>query len=566
MVYKSRYSFPIPAKSLPSFVFDSPTADLPKTPAFISAQNPEKHSLSIHQCRLYAQRLASGLQRSGLQPGDRVLVFSGNTLFFPSVVFGVIMAGGVFTGANPSYVARELAYQLTDSGARYLICAEASLETGLAAAKEAGLGADSIFIFDDGIATFQGRTVEKETPKGKIRHWTSLLESEDKGQAFRWAELKTDEELSRTVTLNYSSGTTGVAKGVMISHRNYVANAMQMMHISTLEPNYHTTLPSKRYLCFLPMYHAMAQSVFCVNAMVLRVPVYMMPKFDFLEMLQNIQKHRITDLTLVPPVVVAMAKHPATRKFDLSSIQRVGSGAAPLGAEVCRAFESLWSDGRVNVKQGWGMTELTCAATAFHPAERSDSFSVGELVANCEAKLVLDDEGKIEAPKGERGEVWVRGPNVMQGYWKKKAATDETLTKDGWLKTGDIAYVDEKNNFFIVDRKKELIKVKGLQVAPAELEGLLLEHPDVQDAAVIGVPTNDGEELPRAYIVPQSADKATTEAAEAIKKWLAERVSRAKRLEGGVHFIEVIPKNPSGKILRKALREKAALEKTKAKL
>jgi 4-coumarate--CoA ligase len=222
----------------------------------------------------------------------------------------------------------------------------------------------------------------------------------------------------------------------------------------------------------------------------------------------------------------------------------VGSGAAPLGREMSVEFEKLWPDGKINVRQGWGMTEVTCAATTFSPAEYSDSFSVGEVLANMEAKIVLDDEGKIEAPQGERGEIWVKGPNVMKGYWNKPDATRDTLTSDGWLKTGDVAYVDAKNHVFIVDRKKELIKVKGLQVAPAELEAMLLDHPDVQDAAVIGVPTKDGEELPRAYIMPTAPERATKEVAQGIKEWLAERVSRHKRLEGGVRFIEAVPKNP----------------------
>ncbi|KAF2005717.1 4-coumarate-CoA ligase-like protein [Amniculicola lignicola CBS 123094] len=543
MVLKSRWSFPTPQVSLPSFVFTSPTSRLPTTPALISAKDPEKHYLSLSDYRLYAQRLASGLLRLGLQPGDRVLLFSGNTLFFPTVVMGVVMAGGIFTGANPTYVARELAYQLRDSGARYLVCAEGSLDTGLAAAKEAGLGADQVFIFDDGIATFEGRTVEKATPQGTIRHWTTLLDSPEKGKAYHWEDLKTDEELDRVVALNYSSGTTGVAKGVMITHKNYVANCSQQIYISEQDTGYKEKVARARALCFLPMYHAMSQAIFCVNAIVQRIPVYMMAKFDFLEMLQCIQKYRITSLILVPPVVVAMAKHPAARKFDLSSVESVGSGAAPLGREVCAELEKLWPPGQVNVKQGWGMTEATCAVTTFHPAATSLSFSVGELAPNCTAKIVLDEEGKVEAEQGERGEIWVKAPNVMKGYWNKPEATRETITKDGWLRTGDVAYVDKENNFFIVDRMKELIKVKGLQVAPAELEALLLDHPDVADAAVIGV-TKDGEELPRAYIMAQTPEKATPETAEDIKKWLAERVSRAKRLEGGVYFIDAIPKNP----------------------
>lgn len=543
MVIKSRFSFPIPHVSLPSFIFDSPTAELPKTPAYISAKEPDKYFLSLHDYRLYAQRLASGLRRSGLQPGDRVLLFSGNTIFFPSVVMGVMMAEGIFTGANPTYVARELAYQLRDSGARFLICAEGSLDTGIAAVKEIGMSADQVFVFDDGVATFEGRKVEKSTELGKVRHWTELWDSAEVGGNYHWPNLTTKEELDRIVALNYSSGTTGVAKGVMISHRNYVANCSQQIHMNSQSIDYEAKLSRKRLLCFLPMYHAMAQAIFCFNAMKQRVPVYMMPKFDFLEMLEYVQKYRITDLVLVPPVVVAMAKHPATRKFDLSSVETVGSGAAPLGREVCDEFEKLWPKGKINVKQGWGMTEVTCAASTFSPAKHSDSFSVGEVLANMEAKIVLDDEGKIEASQGERGEIWVRGPNVMKGYWNKPEATRETITPDGWLRTGDVAYVDKDNHFFIVDRKKELIKVKGLQVAPAELEAMLLEHADVQDAAVIGVTIN-GDELPRAYIVPQTPEKATPEVAEEIKKWLAERVSRHKRLEGGVHFIDAVPKNP----------------------
>lgn len=505
MVIKSRWNYEIPSVSLPSFIFDSPTATLPKTPAFISATEPEKHFLSLHDYRHYAQRLASGLRRQGLQPGDRVLLFSGNTLFFPTVVMGIIMAEGVFTGANPSYVARELAYQLKDSGAKFLICAENSLETGVKAAQEVGLSADRIFLFDDGIATFEGKKVEKSTELGTVRHWTDLWDTPENGDAYAWPDLKTREELDRVITLNYSSGTTGVAKGVMITHRNYVANCSHQVHMQRLAPNFEQKLPRIRLLCFLPMYHAMAQAAFCCNAAKQRIPVYVMPKFDFLEMLQCIQKYKITDLVLVPPVIVAMAKHPATKKFDLSSVETVGSGAAPLGREVSAEFERLWPKGQVNVKQGWGMTEVTCAATTFDPSKYSDSFSVGELVPNCEAKIVLDDEGKVEAPQGERGEIWVRGPNIMKGYWNKPEATKDTITADGWLKTGDVAYIDQHNHFFIVDRKKvtrdygarqkrrvltrsqELIKVKGLQVAPAELEALLLDHPDVQDAAVIGV-------------------------------------------------------------------------------
>lgn len=456
MVLKSRWHFDIPQVSLPTYLFDSPDAELPKTPALMSAKDPEKYWLSIDTYRLYGQRLASGLLRAGLKPGERVLLFSGNTLFFPTAMIGIIMAGGVYTGANPTYVARELAYQLKDSGAKFLLCAEGSLDTGIAAAKEVGMSADRVFVFDDGVATFEGRKVEKDAPSlgGKVRHWTELLDSEEKGRAYRWPDLRTPEELDQVIALNYSSGTTGLAKGVMITHKNYVANASQQMFMAQTASDYEERRTRSRHLCFLPMYHAMSQALFCVNAMKQRLPVYVMPKFDFVEMLQYIQKYRITDLVLVPPVIVAMAKHPAVKQFDLSSVEKVGSGAAPLGREIAEEFEKLWPDGRVNVKQGWGMTELTCACTTSNPDRDTRDGSVGELLPNCEVKIVLDDEGKVEAPQGERGEIWVRAPSVMKGYWGKPEATKETLTPDGWLKTGDVAFVDKENQIHIVDRKK----------------------------------------------------------------------------------------------------------------
>lgn len=219
-----------------------------------------------------------------------------------------------------------------------------------------------------------------------------------------------------------------------------------------LQTDWDQSLPRARWLCFLPMYHAMAQSIFGIMALKLEIPVYMMPKFDFVGMLENVQRFKITYLILVPPVVVAMAKSPLTRTYDLSSVEKVSSGAAPLGREIAAELEKLWPPGMVNVKQGWGMTELTCSAMGWHPDEHSDSFSVGNLNANCQAMLV-DEDGK-EVKQGERGEILIKAPNVMKGYWGRPEATAETLTADGWLKTGDIAYCDEKGRFYIVDRKK----------------------------------------------------------------------------------------------------------------
>lgn len=360
------------------------------------------------------------------------------------------MAGGIFTGANPTYVARELAYQLQDSGASVLICAETSLETGLEAAGIVGLPRDKVFVFDDDFATFDGWGRGRDDLG--VRHWTNLVASEEEGRAFVWEELDAEGVKNTTAALNYSSGTTGVPKGVEITHRNYISNAVQMEFQAALDPAYEEKKRRAKYLCFLPMYHAMAQTIFGINAIKLAIPVYVMPRFDFVQMLENIERFRISFLILVPPIVVAMAKDSRTRKYDLNSVEQVSCGAAPLGREVCVELEKLWSPGQINVKQGWGMTEITCSGVGWPPHEFSGSFSVGVLNANVEAKIVGEDGHEVK--QGERGEVWVRGPNVMKGYWRRSDATRETLTSDGWLKTGDVAYVDKDGHFFIVDRKK----------------------------------------------------------------------------------------------------------------
>ncbi|CAD0081713.1 unnamed protein product [Aureobasidium vineae] len=528
MPWKSRWNVDIPQVSLPTYVFGSPSAALPETPLYFDAEKPDRYHLSASDLRQWCKRFAAGLQKAGLKPGDRVLLFSGNTLFFPVVFLGTIMAGGVFTGANPTYVARELAYQLQDSGARFLLCAEASLDTGIEAADTIGLSHDKVFVFDNGYATFDN-TGKK---RGDVRHWSKLLASSAESRDFAWEELSSKEELDRTIGLNYSSGTTGVPKGVMITHSNYVSNNEGVVRVAKTLPEYEEAKKTARWLCMLPMYHAYGQTYYCVGTIARSIPTYIMQKFDFLKMLSYVEKYKVTDLTMVPPIAVAMAKHPASRQHDLSSVRYIGSGAAPLGSEVSKEVEQLWPQGKT-----------------------SNSNAVGELNPNVEG-MIVDVASGSEVQRGQRGELWVRGPTVMKGYWNKPDATRDTLTEDGWLKTGDVAYLDEEGHLFIVDRIKELIKVKGNQVAPAELEALLLEHPAIADAGVVGV-TIKGEELPRAYLV-RRADQNVE--AQDIQEFMNSKVARHKRLAGGVVFMEAIPKNPVSKILRKILRDQAKAE------
>ncbi|KAE9577718.1 4-coumarate--CoA ligase-like 7 [Colletotrichum fructicola] len=557
MPIKSRWSEPIPNCSLQKWIFGSSSAPLSDRKAFYDADRPETHYLTFTDYRLVAKQIAIGLQKAGLKPGDRVLLFSGNNLFFPVIFIGVLMAGGIFTGANPTFVPRELAYQLKDSGAVFMVAAEGSIDTALAAAKEVQMPASNVFVFD---TTIPGSSQPEKPAWGGARHWTELIAPKAQAEKFEWVEPV--DARTTTCCLNYSSGTTGVPKGVEITHYSYVANGCGVVKVSALEEDHEASIARSVGLCFLPLYHAYAQTYFVANFAKQGIPVYIMTGFDFVKMLTYIQRYRVTQLVSVPPILVALTKHPITAKFDLSSLESVGSGAAPLAEDVARQAEKLLKKPDLIVRQGWGMTEVTCTAMTWDPSRLVRSSSVGELMPNYMAKLVDESGKEITEPKVP-GELLVTGPTVMRGYWRNPKATQETIDTDSegnrWLRTGDIAYVDEFKTgglFYIVDRKKELIKVKGNQVAPAELEALLLERPDIADVAVIGVTIN-GEEFPRAYVV---RSPGTNTSGEEIAKWLEERVAKHKRLRGGVAFTDVIPKNPSGKILRKILREQAKKE------
>ena len=286
------------------------------------------------------------------------MMFSPNDLFYTVAFMGIVMAGGVFTGANPTYTTRELAYQLQDSGAIFLLCCDAAIDTGISAAESIGMKRDKVFVFNGDLYDGKG-----EGLKG-TRYWGELISSKEEGSQFVWNPMTAPGEAAQSLlALNYSSGTTGVPKGVEITHRNYVANLLQFNHLSTLDPEYDLKRQTGRYLCFLPLYHAMAQNIFISTALLRDVPVYIMARFDFMQMLEYIQKFRITDLTVVPPVAIALTKHPAVEKFDLSSVRFLGSGAAPLGMEVTEELETMFAN-KFNIRQGWGMTEYVHFATA----------------------------------------------------------------------------------------------------------------------------------------------------------------------------------------------------------
>ncbi|MCH7531901.1 MAG: 4-coumarate--CoA ligase family protein [Gemmatimonadetes bacterium] len=464
------------------------------------------------------RRAAGGLTERGFGKGDVLAIYSPNTITYPVAFHGTAHAGGVVTTVNPLYTSGELAKQLRDAGARFLITAGPFLDKAREAAADAG-GIEEIFTFDGAPGT---------TP------FSALLESE---------ELEKGPEIDPAtdlVALPYSSGTTGVCKGVMLTHRNLVANMAQIFGTESL---CRVLDEDDTLIAVLPFFHIYGLLVIMTAALARGAAVVVLPRFDLAQFLGAIQEYGVTFAHLVPPIVIALAKHPMVSEYDLSSLQGINSGAAPLGEDMARQVEERLG---CVVAQGYGLTETSPVTHMAPSKQRGDAShaTIGPCLPNTEVRIVDVETGEDLGP-GERGEIWIRGPQVMAGYLNQPEATAATIDEDGWLHTGDIGYVDENTFCHVVDRVKELIKFKGFQVAPAELEALLLTHPQIRDVAVVRSPDEEAGEVPKAFVV---GDGALT--AEDVMSFVAERVSPHKKIRR-VEFVDQIPKAASGKILRR---------------
>lgn len=459
-------------------------------------------------------KVAAGLAARGFSKGDVVAIYSPNCLEYPIAFQAIALLGGISSTANPSYTASELAYQLNDAGAKYLLTVPQLLERALEAARQSKV--ESVFVF--GNAT------------GAIP-FSVLLEDFD---SVPKVEINPKED---AVALPYSSGTTGLPKGVILTHYNLAANVYQLSNRELISP-------ADTIIAVLPFFHSYGLQIFLNYSLYCGATVVVMPQFDLETFLRLVQKYKITRAPLVPPIVLALAKQPIVDKYDLSSLKIITSGAAPLGNEL-----TLECEQRLNcvVKQGYGLTE-TSPVTHINPDEREKikPGSVGPCMRNTECQIV---DIETEKPLGchEQGELWIRGPQVMKGYLNNPSATAKVIDADGWFHTGDIAYVDEDGYFYIVDRIKELIKYNGYPIAPAELEAVLLSHPAIADAAVIPSPHPSTGEVPKGFVVLNSV--ATT---GEIMEFVAGLVAPHKRIRR-LEIVDKIPKSASGKILRRLL-------------
>ncbi|KAI0164891.1 hypothetical protein GGR57DRAFT_450903 [Xylariaceae sp. FL1272] len=507
-----------------------------------------KRSYTWKQCKETAREFGNGLRSQwGFKKGDVLAFFSPNSIDYAPVFFGVHYIGGVATTANPSYTVKELAFQLKDSRAKGIVTQAPMLPAVREAARTIGLPEDRIILLGD-----------LRDPSGQFKHFTELkptglLKSLSSGQT----RVNPKQDLTFLV---YSSGTTGLPKGVQLTHTNIIANIAQLEFADRFNAVYHSGGPDgkgDKQLAILPFFHVYGLTVIALTALRMGLMTVVLPKFDLEKACQVIQEYGVTFASIPPPVVLALAKSPFVSKYDLSSVRFLNSGAAPLGRDL---VEMVWDRLTIPIMQGYGLSETSPTLTKGLISEwKRYNGSVGKLLPNIEAKIV-DPDGK-ELASGQEGEVLVKGPNVFPGYFNRPELQKDTFSEDGYFKTGDIGYFDPKGNLYITDRVKELIKYKGFQVAPAELEGLLLGHDEIADACVI--PAHDKQretEVPRAYIVMKPGLARDDAKAASIIEWLDSRVAQHKKLRGGVRFIDEIPKNASGKLLRRVLKEQAKAE------
>ncbi|WP_316741914.1 4-coumarate--CoA ligase family protein [Streptomyces sp. MK7] len=496
-------------------------ADFGDHPALIDGTDGT--TLTYEQLDRLHRRLAAALAATGVRKGDVLALHSPNTIAFPTAFYAATRAGASVTTVHPLATPEEFAKQLRDSAARWIITVSPLLDSARRAAELAG-GIRQILVCDS-------------APGHR-----SLIDMLGSTAPEPHIDLDPAEDIA---ALPYSSGTTGTPKGVMLTHRQIATNLAQ------LEPAV-TTGPGDRILAVLPFFHIYGLTAL-MNAPLRRgATVVVLPRFDLETFLAAIETHRITGLYVAPPIVLALAKHPAVARYDLSCLTYVISAAAPLDAALARACSE-----RLHlppIGQAYGMTELS-PGTHVVPLDRlhdAPAGTVGRLIAGTEMRIVSLDDPDKDLGTGEPGEILIRGPQIMKGYLGRPDATAQLIDTDGWLHTGDVGHIDEDGWLFVVDRVKELIKYKGFQVAPAELEAQLLTHPGIADAAVIGAYNEDGNEIPHAFVVRGPTADGLDE--NEIMLYVAERVAPYKRIRR-VTFIDTVPRAASGKILRRELRE-----------
>ncbi|HEY6209640.1 MAG TPA: AMP-binding protein [Gemmatimonadales bacterium] len=515
MIFRSPYpDIAVPEVALHRFVLGD-AAQLGDRPALIDG--PSGRVLTYAGLAAGVDRLAAGLAARGFGKGDVLGLFAPNLPEFALAFFGAVAAGGVVTPINCLSTERDVEFQLRNARARFLVTVPPFLDRAAPAAR--GSGIEELFVF----GAAQGATP-----------FATLLDADAPAPR---VDIDPAQDL---VVLPYSSGTTGFPKGVMLTHRNLVANLIQTFHLQPVAGQ-------DRVIAVLPFFHIYGMTVVLSLGLWRGATLITSPKFELEPFLGLLQAHRVTRAFVVPPLVLSLTREPVVDAYDLSSLHTIFCGAAPLEAALQTACARRLG---CEVKQGYGLTEAS-PVTHATPDERGASRpgTVGQLVPSTECRIVDPESGEDREPCQD-GEILIRGPQVMKGYLNNPEATAATIDAGGWLHTGDIGRAEEDGYFTIVDRLKELIKYKGFQVPPAELEAVLRTHPAVLDAAVIPISDAECGEVPKAFVVLKGEVSC-----DALMAYVAERVAPYKKIRA-VEVIDAIPKSPSGKILRRVLKQR----------
>lgn len=478
---------------------------------------PTGRELSFKEVGDLVVKCASALYRRGLRKGDVVATCTTNSPEYIITILSIAACGGIVTTCNPFYTENEMRHQFQHSEPKMAFVVPLSCSKVVEVAKTVP-SLQTIIAIDkvDGMLSFD-----------------ELISGEDGSHFPRNVSIDPLEDI---VFLPYSSGTTGLPKGVMLTHYNMVS----CITLCKVKPGFSTDC----VYSVLPIFHIYGLLVAYVS-LDQGIKHVLDVRFDLESMFSSMEKYKVTRFSSVPPMLLAMMKSPLLDKYNLSHLSSIGSGAAPLPPEIAKSLEEKIG---CHVAQGWGLTEVVPITTP--DLVSTPLQSVGSVCANTKVKVIDVETGKLLGPYAN-GELCVKGPQVMKGYFKNPTATMNTIDADGWLHTGDIGHYDENEMVYIVDRLKELIKYKGFQVAPAELEAVLIGHPKIADTAVIGVPDTEAGELAKAFVVK----KDTSLTKEEIHQYVGGKLSKYKHLHGGIEFRNMIEKTPSGKILRRALRE-----------
>ncbi|CAH2036718.1 unnamed protein product [Thlaspi arvense] len=524
--YSKRRPIPLPPNpSLDVTTFISSQAHRGRI-AFIDASTGK--NLTFSELWRAVESVGDCLSEMGIRKGDVVLLLSPNSILFPVVCLSVMSLGAVITTTNPLNTPGEIAKQIKDSNPVLAFTTAQLLPKIVAASGSKKL---PVVLMDE----------ERVDSAGELRRLVEMMKKEPSGT--RVMERVDQDD---TATLLYSSGTTGMSKGVISSHRNLIAMVQTIVNRFGSDDG---SQGEQRFICTVPMFHIYGLAAFATGLLAYGSTIVVLSKFEMHEMMSAIGKYQATYLPLVPPILVAMINgaDQIKAKYDLSSLHTVLCGGAPLSKEVTEGFMNKYPT--VKILQGYGLTESTGIGASTDTVEESRRYgTAGKLSANMEGRIVDPVTGQVLGPN-QTGELWLKGPSIMKGYFSNEEATSSTLDSEGWLRTGDLCFVDEDGFIFVVDRLKELIKYKGYQVPPAELEALLLTHPEIVDAAVIPFPDKEVGQFPMAYVVRKTGSLLS---AQSIMEFVAKQVAPYKRVRK-VAFVSSIPKNPSGKILRKDL-------------